>query len=569
MTKTATTSPDVLPVADRPDHSLAHLPVTLFASVMGLGGLSLAWRRAAKVWDLPQWPALTFLAMATLAFVVVGTLYALKWARHPAAARAELRHPVRMTFATTITISVLVLATAGQDVAPALASVLWWIGAIGHLAATIALITVWFSRRDIGHGSVTPAWFIPVVGNVITPLAAEQLGSIDLAWFAFGVGVVFWLGLLPLLLQRVLLHDPPLPPKMLPTIAIFIAPPAVMMLSWQALTGAVDGPVVRVLYSATMVFVLLLLAQVPRLRRLPFALPAWAYTFPLAAAAAAATTMAASRPQPAYDVVALLLLGGQHGAGAGGRRAHRGGRRPPRDLRAGVSAVTSQSWPPDWQRVLVVVAHPDDESFALGALLDRLVQDGADVSMLCLTRGEASTLGADAADLAAVRADELAAAGAVIGITSTTALGHPDGGLAGLDPAVLAADVDRHLDQTRPDGMLVFDPVCGVTGHPDHEAASVVAIAAARQRGLPVLGWALPQAVADALNVEYGATFVGHPQGDLIEVAVDRRRQRMAIACHASQAVPGSVLWRRLELLGDREYLRVPTAPTPTTGAPS
>lgn len=310
MTHTATTAPDVPPVADRSAHSLVHLPVTLFASVMGLGGLSLAWRRAAKVWDVPQWPALTFLAMATLAFVVIGTLYALKWARHPVAARAELRHPVRMTFATTVTISVLVLATAGQDVAPALASALWWVGALGHLAATLAVITVWFSRPDIGHGSVTPAWFIPVVGNVITPLAAEQLGSVDLAWFAFGVGVVFWLGLLPLLLQRVLLHAPPLAPKMLPTIAIFIAPPAVMMLSWQALTGVVDGPVVRILYSAAMAFVLLLLAQVPRLRRLPFALPWWAYTFPLAAASAAAISMAAARPQAAYDAIAVILLAG-------------------------------------------------------------------------------------------------------------------------------------------------------------------------------------------------------------------------------------------------------------------
>ena len=314
MTNTATTT-SALPAAvpappGRSSASLEHLPVTLFASVMGLGGLSLAWRRAATVWGLPQWPALTLLVLATAVFLVVGVLYALKWARYPAAARAELRHPVRMTFAPTITISVLVLATAGQSVAPALASVLWWIGAVGHLAATVAVLSAWFSRPDIGPAAMTPAWFIPVVGNVITPLAAARLGSVELAWFAFGVGIVFWLGLLPLLLHRVLLHDPPLPAKLLPTLAIFIAPPAVAMLSWESLTGVTDGPVVRVLYAAAMFFVLLLLAQMPRLRRLPFALPAWAYTFPLAAASAAAITMAAARPQPAYDVVAVLLLGG-------------------------------------------------------------------------------------------------------------------------------------------------------------------------------------------------------------------------------------------------------------------
>jgi LmbE family N-acetylglucosaminyl deacetylase len=230
--------------------------------------------------------------------------------------------------------------------------------------------------------------------------------------------------------------------------------------------------------------------------------------------------------------------------------------------------VPAHTWPPDWRRVLVVVAHPDDESFALGALLDRLVHDGSEVSMLCLTRGEASTLGADAEDLAAVRAEELSAAGDVIGMASTTALTHPDGGLAAMDPAVLAADVERHVELTRPDGILVFDPASGVTGHPDHATASLAAIAAAARWDLPVLGWALPQAVADALNAEYGASFVGYPADDLLEVAVDRRRQRMAIACHASQAVPGSVLWRRLELLGDREYLRTPDPTTPTPGEP-
>ena len=230
--------------------------------------------------------------------------------------------------------------------------------------------------------------------------------------------------------------------------------------------------------------------------------------------------------------------------------------------------MAPQTWPPNWQRVLVVVAHPDDESFALGALLDRLVQVGARVSMLCLTRGEASTLGADAADLATVRAEELAAAGTVLGVASTTALRHPDGALATLGPAILAADVDRHLEQFRPDGILVFDPTSGVTGHPDHEAASLAAIAAAERWGLPVLGWALPHAVADRLNAEYGTAFAGHPPGELVEVAVDRRRQRMAIACHASQAVPGSVLWRRLELLGDHEYLRTPEPSAPTPGDP-
>jgi tellurite resistance protein len=287
---------------------LAHFPVTLFSSVMGLGGVSLAWRRAAMVWALPEWPYLVFLLLAVLAFLVVGCLYAVKWLRHPLAARAELRHPVRMAFAPTLTIAILVLATALSDLAPGAASALWWVGALGHLTATVAVLTAWFARSDILAGHVTPAWFIPVVGNLITPLAAASIGSVELGWFAFGVGLVFWLGLLPLMLQRLLTHHEPLPAKLLPTIAIFSAPPAVAMLSWQSLTEASADPVSRILYAATVMFVLLLLAQVGHLRALPFALPFWAYTFPLAASAVAAIAMAGQASGIGYDLVAGVLL---------------------------------------------------------------------------------------------------------------------------------------------------------------------------------------------------------------------------------------------------------------------
>ncbi len=296
------------PAPDVGQQSLEFLPVTLFSTVMGLGGVSLAWRRASHVWGVPEWPALVFLALAAAAFVVVGGAYLLKWVRYPDAARAELRHPVRMTFVPTITISLLVLATAGQSVAPGLASVLWWVGAIGHLVATFAVITAWFGRADIVHATVTPAWFIPVVGNVVTPLAAPQIGSVELAWFSFGVGMVFWLGLLPLLLQRVLVHDSGLPEKLLPTIAIFIAPPAVGMLAWASLTGSAADPLSHVLWAGAVAFLLVLLAQLGRLRRIPFALPYWAYTFPMAAVTAASIAIAGAKPQWAYDVIATALL---------------------------------------------------------------------------------------------------------------------------------------------------------------------------------------------------------------------------------------------------------------------
>ena len=212
---------------------------------------------------------------------------------------------------------------------------------------------------------------------------------------------------------------------------------------------------------------------------------------------------------------------------------------------------------PPWRRVLAVVAHPDDESFGLGGVIDALVRAGAEVTVLCLTAGEASTLGSDDVDLTALRAAELDLAARRLGVSGTTLHQHPDGRL-GEHPAEVAASVREAVDAEAPDGLLVFGAGGGVTGHPDHEAATTAALAVARDRGLPVLEWCLPSEVAEHLNGELGSSFTGFASAELpIVLTVDRERQRQAIAAHASQAVPGSVLWRRLELLGDREHLRL------------
>jgi N-acetylglucosamine malate deacetylase 2 len=211
---------------------------------------------------------------------------------------------------------------------------------------------------------------------------------------------------------------------------------------------------------------------------------------------------------------------------------------------------------PAWTSVLVVVAHPDDESFGLGAILDAFTGAGARVEVLCLTHGEASTLHGTSGDLATVRGAELALAAEVLGVTRTTLHDHPDGALNEVCRTRLAAEVVAMADSSHPDGVLVFD-TDGVTGHLDHVAATSAALLAAEMLELPVLGWTLPETVAAQLNQELGAAFKGHEDGEIdLRVTVDRGRQRRASRAHVSQALPDSVLWRRLELLADIESLR-------------
>lgn len=211
---------------------------------------------------------------------------------------------------------------------------------------------------------------------------------------------------------------------------------------------------------------------------------------------------------------------------------------------------------PAWSSLLVVVAHPDDESFGLGAVVDTHTAGGAAVHMLCYTRGEASTLNEIRADLNQAREDELRQASSELGAATVTMLDYPDGHLADIPPDLLAGHVNSLIGRHRPQGLLVFDET-GITGHRDHQAATGAAVSAAERAGLPVLAWALPATIADRLHAETGVAFAGQPPHRLdLCVRVNRVKQRRAALMHASQISPAAVLWRRLQLQGDCEHLR-------------
>jgi len=222
----------------------------------------------------------------------------------------------------------------------------------------------------------------------------------------------------------------------------------------------------------------------------------------------------------------------------------------------GLVAVQHGRALPAWRSVLAVVAHPDDESFGLGAVIDAMTSAGATVHILCFTRGEASTLNERDADLSAARAEELRHASAELGVASCALRDYPDGSLAAVPRAELETHVTALAARHGADGFLVFDDT-GITGHRDHQAATAAAVGAARTAGLPVLAWVLPAAIASRLAAETGTPFAGRPADQVdICVRVDRARQRRAAWRHASQISPAAVLWRRLQLQGDCEHLR-------------
>jgi len=248
--------------------------------------------------------AVLSLALVMLAAVMLGFLA--KAVRHPAEVAAEWHHPVRIAFFPAISISLLLLATALLDIAPAVAEVVWIFATVLQGVLALSVISAWIGHRAFQPGMMTPAWFIPAVGNVIVPLARARLGYAEVSWLFFSAGLIFWVVLLTLVVNRLMFHDP-MPGKMVPTLMILIAPPAVAFTSWLRLTGDV-GAFGHFLISTAYVFALIVATQASKFRKIPFALSWWALSFPLAALAVASFAYAHSTGSESHLWIGTGLL---------------------------------------------------------------------------------------------------------------------------------------------------------------------------------------------------------------------------------------------------------------------
>jgi tellurite resistance protein len=307
-----TDTPHPAPTETAAEPRLAHFHVTFFATVMGLAGLTLALHRAEGAMGTGHVASGAALAVTVLAFAAIALVYALKARAHPQAVAAEWHHPVKLAFFPAISISLLLIGTAARPVAPEAARLVWLLGVAAQGALTLAVISGWIGRRPFQPMHVSPAWFIPAVGNVVVPVAGVSFGFVELSWLFFSTGLIFWLVLLTLVMNRLIFHDP-LPARLLPTLVILIAPPAVSFLAWLQLNGGVLDPFARLLYYAALGFAAIVAVQAAGFAKLPFALSWWALSFPVAALTLASFAYAALAWSGAHLALAwglsALLLG--------------------------------------------------------------------------------------------------------------------------------------------------------------------------------------------------------------------------------------------------------------------
>jgi tellurite resistance protein len=293
--------------------SLQYLPVNLFASVMGVSGLSLAWRQATRQFGTSARVDAAIGGVAVALFVLLCAAYLAKAIRHPQAVRNEFRHPIAGNFFGTVSIAVLLISSVVAPLSAGAGQALWVLGAAATIALAFTLVSR-LLRGKVDAGHALPAWLIPGVATLDIAVAG---GTVPVAWarelnlFALAVGTMVALVFFTMIMSRLIHHHEKLASEMVPSLMILIAPFEVGFLAYTTFFQRVDAFAAMLFYFGLFVFFALVF-KVFR-RGIPFAAGWWAVSFPLAALSNAALRYADHvrwLPASVFAIGMLVFLSG-------------------------------------------------------------------------------------------------------------------------------------------------------------------------------------------------------------------------------------------------------------------
>jgi N-acetylglucosamine malate deacetylase 2 len=220
----------------------------------------------------------------------------------------------------------------------------------------------------------------------------------------------------------------------------------------------------------------------------------------------------------------------------------RGGRMTAKSATTSPSPRTTASGAlPAAVSVLAVTARPGQESADLGGILQVFRRSGASLSLLCMTRGEATPAGLGAARAEAVRPWEVQMAAAILGVRAVTVANYRDGALHRHRPAELTERIGHAISEHAADMVVVVAPEAGDS---EDLAVAQATSAAAARAGVPLVSRTRHDAPASWPV----------PLGESVEII--RAIQHSAVAVHASQPDLLTAVLERLDLLEDTESLR-------------
>ncbi len=288
-----------------PSNRLQFFPIMMFATIMGLAGLTLVYRRSSEVLLLPTFISTLMMIITTIVFFTIVYLYISKIIKYKDEVKKEFSHPVRINFFAASSISTLLLSMVYRHNIDFVSQSLFFIGAFLHIFFTFYTIKFWINNNlEMQHSN--PAWFIPIVGNLIVPIAGKGFVNDAVLYFYFSIGIFFWIILFAIILNRIIFHAQFMP-KFMPTLFILIAPPAIGFISYIKLTGNLDF-FAQILFNLGLFFTILVFVMYKNFINIKFFISWWAFTFPMAAISLATILMYELTNYWFYSFLAYFLI---------------------------------------------------------------------------------------------------------------------------------------------------------------------------------------------------------------------------------------------------------------------
>ncbi len=284
---------------------LQYFPITMFSIIMGLSGLAIVFAKFYHMMWLPRifYDVTLFFTFGLFIFFLL--TYGRKAINHFDEVKADFKHRIRINFFSAISISFLLMSIAFMTYWPFLSMVLWWVGVISHSIIMLYTISFWIQHNFEIH-VMNPAWFIPVVGNILVPVAGVEYLPKAFSFIYFAVGFFFWIVLFVIFMNRVIFHDQ-IAQKFIPTLFILIAPPAIGFIAYIRIAQSWDSFAVFMLFIAYF-FVVLLLFLFKSFHKLKFFISWWAFTFPLMAITIASIVAYQISAQEIYKYLAFTMF---------------------------------------------------------------------------------------------------------------------------------------------------------------------------------------------------------------------------------------------------------------------
>ncbi|HLS07357.1 MAG TPA: SLAC1 anion channel family protein [Bacillota bacterium] len=286
--------------------SLRYFPIILFASVMGFAAVTIAIINLEDIYRLNPVASSVFITLTTLLFILNGGILIYRLFRYLENVKQDFNHPVKVNFFATISISLLLLAVLFVNIQYHVSFVFWLMGMILQLLLTLTILTKMFWQAPFDLKLFTPATFIPIVGNLVVPIGGFAYVSEQINWFFLAVGLFFSIVYMVFVFYR-LFFVAPLPPPMVPSIFIALAPPSVGFVAYTTAVETVDV-FAQILYGLALFLGLYLIIQFVRMIQGPFFITMWAFLFPTGAFTIATVQMYDETNYLLYQLLSIFQM---------------------------------------------------------------------------------------------------------------------------------------------------------------------------------------------------------------------------------------------------------------------